>query len=465
MKKHVSKIILMLCLAYLYMSCANESNPTGGPRDTTPPKLVSRTVKDSMLRFTGGTVSFAFDEKIESNTIVVETFPLLTQKPKVVVNKKVLSIILPDTLLQKNTTYKISLGTSVKDIYEGNMAQSIDFTFSTGDALDTLSIAGIVKKAATGQPDTGATVLLYPIVESDSDVSIKLPMYAAHVASNGAFVFTNLPPREFFVYAISDGNKNNKYDVGIENIAYLENSILPISKPVPAGIILRTFSEANGTANIKKIVDRMQGLPFSGFTINVDSSNSKLRSFDVTKPITIQSNFKLANLQKNKIRLYTEDSVLDETGVLVWDSIKNTIVLNADLQEDAVYRIELQDSFAIDTTAFLKGKTFVFRTKKKEDFGTLTIACAENFVNDKNNYWILSQNDKTIAKQMITSTATTFGMLLPGNYTLQIFTDDNANGKWDTGKYYGAKKQPEAINQYVGEIIIKGNWVNKIEFK
>ena len=47
--------------------------------------------------------------------------------------------------------------------------------------------------------------------------------------------------------------------------------------------------------------------------------------------------------------------------------------------------------------------------------------------------------------------------LNPGKYTLKLLFDDNANKKWDSGKYI-YKIQPEKVLFYNKPIEIRANW-------
>jgi hypothetical protein len=416
-------------------------------------------MQDSMLRFKGGTVSFTFDEKIDASNIVVETYPLLPTTPKAIVNKKTVSITLPDTALQANTTYKISFGNSIKDIYEGTTYNNLGFTFSTGDALDSLQITGKVIKAKTGDADTSATVILYPTIISDTDITIKKPMYACKVDATGSFVIGNLPNKEFYCYAITDVNKNYKYDYPIEALAFLNTTILPVAKLTP--ITMRTFYEVPDTS-APRFKNLGNDAPGSKFTINVDTTNATKRTFDITEPITITTQKKLLNWNASRIRLYV-DSVLDETGLVSYDSTAKKLKINIDLQQNKLYKLVLLDSFATDTNGVCKGNSYTFRTKSDADYGTLKL----NYAMQDSKYTHILQlymADKKIASQTITDSITTFKMLNPGNYTLKIIHDVNGNGVWDNGKYKTEKLQPELVEKYLGDVVIKANWMNTIDW-
>jgi hypothetical protein len=453
--------IFVLCVSALWMGCANEMNPTGGPKDEAPPKLLARTLKDSSLNFKGGKVEFDFDEKIEATNIVVETFPIMKTKPKVDVIKKKLSILLPDSLLEQNTTYKISLGNSVKDIYEGNAYQNLSFTFSTGNVLDSLLLKGSITKAINGDADTSAWIMLYPKIESDSDISKILPLYATKADDRGEFIITNLPNKEFFIYAFSDANKNLKYDYPLESIGFLPTTVLPVSSKMSA-IKMRTFYELPDTNADKAFQKRMFSNTFKGCNVNIDTADKIKRTYDITQPISINIANSFVRIDKSKIRLYS-DSLLDETGIMVVDSAQHKIKLNVDFLQDANYKLVLLDSFAVDSSGPIKGNTYLFRTKKESDYGTLIIKF-KNENTDEQRYIQLYNADKLIATQMIKDSTMEFKLLLPGNYTLRMLHDANKNGKWDSGKYYGGKLQAELIEKYREQIVVKANWQNSIEW-
>jgi hypothetical protein len=51
----------------------------------------------------------------------------------------------------------------------------------------------------------------------------------------------------------------------------------------------------------------------------------------------------------------------------------------------------------------------------------------------------------------------------PGDYDLSILFDENKSGKWDPGKFFGAKKQPELVRPLNKKITIRPNWDNEYE--
>ena len=54
-------------------------------------------------------------------------------------------------------------------------------------------------------------------------------------------------------------------------------------------------------------------------------------------------------------------------------------------------------------------------------------------------------------------------LFTPGEYSLRIFDDVNGNDKWDTGKFFGKKRQPEIVHPLSQNITIKANWDNEFD--
>jgi hypothetical protein len=93
----------------------------------------------------------------------------------------------------------------VKDLNEGNVLQNLVYTFSTGPYIDSLQLKGKVILAETGKIDTTLIVMLHTSA-NDSAVVKERPRYIAKLNGQGEFVFTNLPPKTFYIYTLKDNN-------------------------------------------------------------------------------------------------------------------------------------------------------------------------------------------------------------------------------------------------------------------
>ena len=73
-------------------------------------------------------------------------------------------------------------------------------------------------------------------------------------------------------------------------------------------------------------------------------------------------------------------------------------------------------------------------------------------------------NGETIIKSVpLTSAEFSQTIFLPGEYDLRILYDDNKNGIWDPGQFFGKHKQPELVKAVERKITVKPAWQNEIE--
>ena len=465
MKKTISINICIAIFIWLFSACANIASPTGGPKDTMPPKIKKRSVNDSTLNFKGGKFTFDFDEFIQLKDVDKEVLivPLLKAKPKITVNKKRLTIAIPDSFLLSNTTYNISLGNAVQDLRESNVFKNFRFTFSTGSYFDSLSLKGSVIDAETGQHDTAAYIFLYEAKASDSAIFKTKPMYVQK-SQQGIFEFRNLPAKEFLIYALHDKNNNYKYDSAqAEKIAFLQHAVNP--KDTQLYIQLYTFLEKNKKDSIptnpfKKSQDsKKTNTPFS-YTVNIDTTQPSKRTFDIKDSIWIFFTDSVEHFDMTKIRLYQGENY-DATSTIQIDSTHKKIYIKTDWQQDADYSLQLQKNFAQNKMNFqAKPDTFRFKTKKESDYGYLQLSINEN----KKHLFLLYKDNNLIRKQIANDTLITFPLLAPGDYQLSVLIDENENGKWDTGNLI-LKIQPEIVRQLQEQVKIKANWGNKLNIK
>lgn len=464
MKREFLHWTLVALLSLFWVSCANILAPDGGARDERPPVMRERSMMDSALNFRGGALEFRFDEFIKltdvQNQLLVT--PLLQNNPRLKAHKRTLRMEIDDSLLQANTTYVVSLGNAVVDLHEGNPYPNLRFTFSTGSYFDSLSLHGNLMEANTGMPDTSSLVMLYPAGLADSAFFLQKPLYVQKPEA-GNFYFRNLPARPFTIYALRDQNKNLRYDLASERIAFLPHTV----QPGDSGLItLYSFVAKDGrdsaaTVSIKKKTppaSQAAGNKFVYF-ISVDTSQSAKRVFGLQDSLFITFNRNVANFSANNIRLY-QDSVLDASASVYLDTIRQRVVVNTQWAEDARYRVELLKGFAQDSSGLqASAATFFFRTKRTADYGFLTL----HYSGKGKEFIELIRGEDVVARKDVRDSLTTFNLLQPDNYRFRIVHDENNNGKWDSGSFFPINVQPERVTIFPSLITIKANWENKID--
>src|SRR3954465_15192650 len=90
----------MLCMVWMGTSCANIIPPTGGPRDSLPPVLVTATPKDSTLQFKTNKITLSFDEyvQVDNPTENLVIWPNPKVQPVISSKLRTVTIMLKDTL-------------------------------------------------------------------------------------------------------------------------------------------------------------------------------------------------------------------------------------------------------------------------------------------------------------------------------------------------------------------------------
>lgn len=454
--------------------------PQGGSIDKTPPKLLSIAPNDSLLNNKPRKIELRFDEYITVSDVAsnVQIAPLLPIPLTVEgLNKKV-TVKIPDSLLTENTTYRISFGSAIKDLNEGNAFPAYSYIFSTGSYFDSLRLSGTLIDAATGMNEKDAVVVLYDAKKSDSIVVREKPMYVAKANDNGHFSFEGLPNRSFKIFAIGDANKNLMYDGGEERVGFADELVIPndsnqvklyvfkqkdtATKKITAGT-----EDKNGRLNTPSVQKNNSSQTTNPYQVVLDTSNIKKRSFDITTPIHVQFNAPIKTLNDQRINLSMASAGVNVEALISvsLDTARHEATLNTKhWQGNSVYTLRLLKGFAQDTSGKdLMPSKYTFRTKQEEDYGKLHIHLPSKYSNSNYVFVLLRDND-SVYQKVVTDTILHFTYLQPGSYTLRIIVDKNKNGIWDTGNLLG-RKQPELVIPYPEKINLKAGWENMVDFE
>ena len=180
------------------------------------------------INFIGKKIEITFDEYItlENANQNVLISPPLSEKPDIKLKNKTVVIKFKEDLAA-NTTYTINFGTAIKDLHEGNQFKDYVYSFSTGDVIDTLSIAGKVFDAESKKPVEDAYVSLYAADRDNLDslpLSTK-PNYITKTDKEGNFRLDGLADKKYLVFAIKDVNSNLYFDQPNEEVAFLDTLV------------------------------------------------------------------------------------------------------------------------------------------------------------------------------------------------------------------------------------------------
>lgn len=513
MKQLIASAILTI---FIFISCARISSPNGGPIDKTAPVLVKSTPNNYTTNFNTNKIDILFNEYVDLKDIYKQFIisPALekkaTIKPENATTKKI-SISFNENL-KPNTTYVINFGNSIQDHNEGNVLKGLNYVFSTGSSIDSLTIEGSLKNSLKNNTLKNISILLY----KDRDIDLnKSPDYYYNTQENSHYKISHLPQGLYNIVALEDINQNTKYDIGIDGIAFLDKPILikshqkntdlnlftekPVNKvftPIQSNknqlligyqgtqiptIKIKNLNPKDYIISQKKSSDSLL-VSFKNDINHIDLStilNNEVKDYSLNllkKPIdslktihnlpktlrkkdsiTIEFNNPITNIQKNLIRVLNnqEQSIPFE---LVNDEYNMCLNFIFNSIPGSKYQIQIDKNALID----------VFGTSNKEikipfsifnpyELGEIHLTID----NPKNKQLIVEiKNTTNTFKESILcnniKNIIKFKELVPDKYSIQVITDENFNKSYDTGNFE-EKKQPENIYNFQKIITLRMN--------
>ncbi len=241
------KIFFFSSIISFLIGCASTGSLSGGPKDTTPPKVNEE--KSSMqkkLNSKDRSFSFLFDEFVEVKNALkeVQVSPPLLYIPKVKSKGKLVTFELNDKeVLKDSTTYIINFGESIVDYREANPLKNFTYVFSTGNVIDSFMIDGKVVDQEKSDNNATYAVMVYDDM-SDSIIMKKKPYYSTKTSADGSYTLKNLKKGIYKIIAIKDENSNYLWDEINEKIGFVNSEVkwdtsitsninIVVSKPEP----------------------------------------------------------------------------------------------------------------------------------------------------------------------------------------------------------------------------------------
>lgn len=459
--------VLFLLLTNILGGCANIIPPTGGPRDSIPPKIVAINPLDSTLNFRGNRLTIEFDEyialdKIQENLLVSPTPKVM---PIVESRLKTLTVKIKDTL-QPNTTYVIDFGEAIRDINENNALKGFRYIFSTGSTIDSMQLAGNVMLAETGKVDSTLIVMLYQDL-TDSAVVKEKPRYYTRVDNKGNFLFQNLAPGTYAIYALKDESASRRYLSPSQLFAFANQPVVIDGKSAPLSMLAYLEPEK------EKEKKKAKPAPKQPAKDKEQEQDKRLKytttlmaggQQDILQPLGISFASPLKEFDSTKLH-FTDDQGKAITNYrLERDSTNTNFTLRYDWPIDQAFKLVLEKGLATDSTgkSILRSDTLAFRTMKESDYGSVRFRFT-NVDTSRNPVLQMVQNDKVVYSYAIRGKELFIKRFKPAEFELRILFDDNQNGKWDPGDFFGTKRQPERAKAIPKKLTIKGNWDNEID--
>jgi len=284
------KVAVVLCLITITFNCAGIQSPSGGPPDTTPPKIINTYPAPRTLNYHDNKFSFSFDKYIDRRTLQ-ESFFVSPSLGELEFNwdGKDVEISFTDSL-RINTTYIVTIGTDVVDTRKNRMAESFSLPFSTGETIDSASIAGVV----IDDKPTGVMIFAYQLDKRNPDTlnpSRVKPDYLTQTGKDGTFLLPYLAYGNYRLIAMRDEYKNLFYDVQTDQYGVCNDDInLIYQVPKFTGVQFR-MTEDDTTA------------PFLSSARTIDDSHVLLRFSETMYPTDIDSVIIVDTLTNTQLKM------------------------------------------------------------------------------------------------------------------------------------------------------------------
>jgi len=306
---------MLLCVA-----CANPVAPTGGPKDTTPPRI--RYSQPDTFSTQVNTTSFyiRFDEWVVLQNAQREVLisPPPSTFPDIKLKGKGVLVDFKDSLLP-NTTYQINFGSSIADFTEGNVAKGVRLVFSTGSYLDSGSVAFRVTDAFTLEPVQGVACMLYKDFY-DSLPLKKRPDYVAFTDANGEAKADYLRAGFYRIFALKEANIDYIYNSPIERIGFRE---LPVHADSAERIDIRLFREIPDSNNARRPRDQYPGRTYLTFIMPVDSLDLRFS----TDSLSENWRWEWGNIRQDSLVIWYGEHIPDSVQLFLhWQGRVDTLL-------------------------------------------------------------------------------------------------------------------------------------------
>ncbi|MGV3528177.1 MAG: Ig-like domain-containing protein [Flavisolibacter sp.] len=439
--------------------CANIVPPSGGPRDSLPPRLLTATPPDSTTNFSAQRIQLTFDEyvdlkEVQNNLLFTPTFPP-DKNPEVSVRNKTVTVRFRDTL-ESNTTYIFNFGNAIADYNEGNILRNFVYTFSTGPVIDSLEIKGKVLLAQSGKTDSTLIVVLHKDL-GDSAIVKERPVYISRVDRDGNFHFRNLPSGRFAIYALGNAGLSRRYQNKADLFAFSDTAV---AAGTPSEVILYAYREEAQTSTTSLPASRGRGDDNRlSFTNNLNVGQQ-----DIREDLVLNFQTPLARYDSTLMSLHTDSTFMPVPFSVSADTSMQKLRISTAWKEATDYHLVLDQNFAEDTAGrkLLKTDTLDFKTRARTDYGKLALRF-RNLDLATNPVLQFVQNDKVVYAAPLTSNQLNVELFTPGEYELRLLFDENGNGVWDAGSFFGEKRQPEIVKPIERKLTVKANFDNEIE--
>ncbi|MEP1096747.1 MAG: Ig-like domain-containing domain [Cyclobacteriaceae bacterium] len=315
--KKIFIIILAVVLADLTLSrCANPRSPTGGPKDTIPPSLISSTPLTGSINFKEQSISLTFSEFINADKLLQNLIitPKTDLRFKHLVKRNILNIKF-DEPFSDSTTYSLNFFDGVTDITEKNPAVNLILAFSTGTFIDSMRVSGSITDLLTSDPSKSFIVGLFPLSDS-LDFLKHSPTYFTTANDSGSFSLSYVKTGNYRILGFKDENRNLLLDPKEEDHAFITDTLF-LYDSIP-DLVLSSILQ-----NVKPIqlTNHRPVRAYHEFKFNREIDTYDIQPDSIYSSITGEENDILRLYNPNQFNFGDSSQII----LTVSDSLSNTI--------------------------------------------------------------------------------------------------------------------------------------------
>jgi uncharacterized protein (DUF2141 family) len=508
------RIFILLFSSILFIRCANIVPPTGGPRDTEAPNVLSEYPQNGTTNYKENYLTVTFDEPIVDNQLSskVMVSPNIEGNYTVKIKKNTLKLIWSDTL-KSNTTYTFNLADGIKDNTENNSIQNYSVTFSTGKDIDSNKVEAYIKNVPGKTSNSNVKLLLFEKTDSIKKLIKQRPEYISNLSNDSGKVEINyVKENTYTVIALDDYNKNNQWDImepvdiqqiTIKNIVKqgfnLQNTVLDTGKVILMNSIDKTVNilfnkglqkieikDQNGLYVGNKISDRKYSIE-NEYNLS-DSTKIQISFVDslgISGRYSKTIKFKTIDIQKDKDSIinittihkkkilkpkidsiqFKTDHIIDSINPIItapkyvtYRIINNynnfTIIFSGQKQDDSIeIKLPYKSMHSI-YNEYNKEYTLKITTAQEKEYGNIQF----EIKTENQNYTTYIQNwANEIVYSSKNQKINTIKNIEAGAYKLFVHVDTNNDGYWNASDPFN-NTPAEPIYYFKEDLIIRANW-------
>jgi hypothetical protein len=229
--------------------------------------------------------------------------------------------------------------------------------------------------------------------------------------------------------------------------------------PDTVEIQMKSISEAGKSA--VKVKGRKQQV--EKFELAAKFNPTSGKSPSPNTPLKIVWNHPVLGLDIKRLKLY-EDSVRVIYDFQTTDPSLRRFDIAYNWKKGSTYRIIALDSSFTDMYGLWNDTIEnVFKGIGEDDFGSVSLKIMEQPTNNVIVELISASNTLVARKSASQAGLVKFEKITPGSYSIDVVTDLNGNGKWDSGRY-SEKQQPEPIKRLKENSEVRANWELEVEW-